>query len=81
MEGFILSDHKIRVLALGGCGDMGRFAVQTALDQVQDVYTGWNIAEATAEPPEGGFSPDMLKAPDYQPSAASSAFCFCPRIS
>jgi hypothetical protein len=40
------------------------------LDQVEDVYTGWNIEEATTEPPKGGFSPDMLKAPDYQPSAA-----------
>ena len=40
------------------------------LDQVQDVYTGWSIADATVEPPEGGYSPDMMKAPDYQPSAA-----------
>jgi hypothetical protein len=24
--------QKIKALALGGCGDMGRYAVQTALD-------------------------------------------------
>ena len=40
------------------------------LDQVEDVYTGWSIADATTEPPEGGYSAEMLKAPDYQPSAA-----------
>ena len=40
------------------------------LDQVEDVYTGWSIADATTEPPEGGYSPEMMKAPDYQPSAA-----------
>lgn len=40
------------------------------LDRVQDVYTGWNINAAVAEPPEGGYSLDRLRAPDYQPSAA-----------
>jgi saccharopine dehydrogenase-like NADP-dependent oxidoreductase len=40
------------------------------LDQVRDVYTGWNIADATTEPPEGGDSLNRMNAPDYRPSAA-----------
>ncbi len=40
------------------------------LEQARDVYTGWNLQAAVAEPPEGGYSLERLRAPDYRPSAA-----------
>lgn len=44
--------------------------IVSELDIVTDLYTGWNVEAAVAEPPEGGYDPGRFKAPDYRPSAA-----------